>query len=170
MAKLVDWVTIKELFVTGDIDENGQYKMLTVPEIVARCDVSETTLYAKAKAENWELDKNLFLETLNRRKRESKIEALAGEAANLDMRILGLVKDGLTHLEQYLSQQVGKNTKEFKSDNAGGIPLTSLVKWSQVLERLQRVGKVALGDNPDNANPTTWVDILKKAQTTEESK
>ena len=153
----VNWIEIKDLYIMGEFDKEGNLVYSSNVALAKRFGISPQALSVRIKDENWKTEKKLYLDNVEKRKREKRIESLAEEAANFDFRVLSVAKDGLEHVEHYFRQA------KFKYNETGKtMSLDSLEALARCADKFQKIGRLALGENTSSAqsNTETWLDLF----------
>lgn len=153
----VDWIAVKEAYVCGEIAEDGSLYFPTHVELATRFNTSPSNIATKSADGNWALERSIYVQNLEQRKKERRIEELAGQAAEFDTRVLKAARAGLSHIEAHFrAAQV-----LYESDGIV-MRLNDLDRISRTLERYHRVGRLALGESTHNVQSTveTWLDVL----------
>jgi len=152
-----DWIELKDLYIMGELDKEGNIVYSSNVDLAKRFGISPQALSVRIKDEDWKTEKKLYLDNVEKRKREKRIESLADEAANFDFRVLNIAKDGLEHVEHYFRQA------KFKYNEAGKtMSLDSIESLLRSAEKAQKIGRLALGENTSAAqsNTETWLDLF----------
>lgn len=152
-----DWVAVKEAYVCGRITEDGSLYFPTHAELAAEYNISPTTVASKSSEGDWALERSMYVANLEKRKKEKRIEELAGQAAEFDTRILKAARAGISHLEAHFRAA----QRLYESDGTM-MRLGDIDRISRALERYHRVGRLALGESTHNVQSTTetWLDVL----------
>jgi hypothetical protein len=153
----VNWIEIKDLYIMGELDKEGNIVYSSNIDLAKRFGIHPSTLSVRIKDEDWKTEKNLYLDNVEKRKREKRIESLADEAANFDFRVLNAAKDGLEHVEHYFRQAKFKYKETGKT-----LSLDSIESLMRSVEKAQKIGRLALGENASAAqsNIKTWLDLF----------
>ena len=153
----VDWSAVKEAYVCGEIKEDGSLYFPTHPELAKRFGAGVVNISKKCAEGNWSLARSLFVSDLEKRKKEKRIEELAGQAAEFDTRVLKAARAGISHLEAHFRAA----QRLYESDGIM-MRLNDLDRISRSLERYHRVGRLALGESTHNVASEThsWISLL----------
>lgn len=154
----VAWVEAKSEYVHGIIDQDGNHYFPTHKEIAAKYGATYRTVTSRSQKEEWLTERQLYIENLEKRKREKRIEALAGEASDFDARILKSAKAGLAHIEEHF-----RIAKRVFKDEGKPLELAKLDRLARSLDKYQKIGRLALGEATHNvhSNTETWLQLLE---------
>ena len=161
-----DWVALKEAYVCGVIKDDGSLYFPNHVELASRFGVSPTSVAGKSSDGNWSVERSLYVANLEQRKKEKRIEELAGQAAEFDTRVLKAARAGISHIEaQFRAAQ-----RLYEADGTM-MRLNALDSISRSLERYHRVGRLALGESTHNvASEThTWISLLDVIDSSDEA-
>jgi len=130
-----NWVAIKKEYVEA-ADERSRP---TLEQLSAKFQCSASYLREKAAKENWKVEAERFLQTVATKRQEMKSDSLAGELALWDSHCYGLAQAALKLVyERLKSAAEGYDRETFTLDG--------LDKLTKSLERIQKIGKTALGE------------------------
>lgn len=130
-----DWATIKREYVEAP-DERSRPRL---EQLAVKFQCSASYLREKAAKENWRMEAERFLQTVATKRQEMKSESLAGELAQWDSHCYGLAQAALKLVYARL-----KAATENPADER--YTLDGLDKLTKSLDRIQRIGKTALGE------------------------
>lgn len=153
----VDWVAVKDVYVCGEIKEDGSLYFPTHVELASRFNTSPSNIGTKSAEGNWSLERSMYIQNLERRKQEKRIEELASQAAEFDTRVLKAARAGLSHIEAHF-----RAAQILYEEQGVVMRLNDLDRISRTLERYHRVGRLALGESTHNvaASVDSWLDVL----------
>ncbi|MBD2068097.1 hypothetical protein H6F93_11270 [Leptolyngbya sp. FACHB-671] len=135
-----NWQVIKDEYVQAP-DEKSRP---TLEQLAAKYTCSPSYLREKAAKEHWKVEAERFVQTVSDKRQEHKSTALAGDLAAWDAQCYELAKGGLN--------LVFVQIKEATEGVAKGNDLPSpkqLDELAKALERLQKIGKTALGEKEE---------------------
>lgn len=133
-----DWTAIKKEYVEAP-DERSRP---TLEELAARIKCSASYLRQKAAQENWRVEAERFLQTVATKRQEKKSDSLAGELAQWDAHCYGLAQASLKLVYERL---------KYATEGSEPMTLDGLDKLTRALERIQKIGKQALGEEEDTS-------------------
>jgi len=153
----VDWVSVKEAYVCGVIKEDGSLYFPTHVELATQFGSTASAVASKSSLGEWQTERSMYISNLERRKKEKRIEELAGQAAEFDTRVLKAARAGLSYVEAHF-----RSAQRLYEQDGVIIRLNDLEKISRILERYHRVGRLALGESTHNVSSEThtWIDLL----------
>ena len=165
-----DWDKVKREYVEGTMDKDGNLTFSTLEDLSKKFKISFSTIRNKSARDGWPAERDIFQARLDQRRRENRIEILAGKASEFDAGIFRAAEIGLGHIKMHF---VIANEK-MNAQPAGKkepLSITALDRLSKALERFQRVGRLALGEPteigaPADAN-TTNINVLSELTTEE---
>jgi hypothetical protein len=132
-----DWQKIKEEYIHAADAASRP----TLEELSAKYGCAPSHLREKAGREQWKVEAERYLETVADKRQEQRSTALAGDLAEWDGKCFKAAQAGLGLLSIRLQQKIAemKVTKESPS-------FSTLDDMAKALERLQKIGRAALGD------------------------
>lgn len=154
MAKY-DWQAIKEEYVLAP-DEASRP---TLDELAAKHGCSPSYLRERAgpKQENWKMEADRYLQTVQSKRQDQKSTALAGSLAEWDTQCFKVAQAGLMlifsrlkelheEVRDYEEESRQPPRADEESPRRHPVNFKALDEMSRSLERLQKVGKAALGE------------------------
>jgi len=153
----VDWVGVKEAYVCGIIKDDGSLYFPTHVELATQFSSTPSAVASKSSLGNWAEERSIYVAALEQRKKEKRIEELAGQAAEFDTRVLKAARAGISHLEAHF-----RNAQRLYEQDGIVMRLNDLDRISRSLERFHKVGRLALGESTHNVASAeyTWVELL----------
>lgn len=141
MGKKYDWEQIKNDYVQAPTEADRP----TLDELAARYGCAAPYLREKASKEGWRVQSERYLETVAQKRQEQKSEALAGDLAEWDVKCFNAAQAGMAHI--YARMQAAHEDMK-----KGEPPLSfrSIEDMARSLERLQKIGRIALGEKDDS--------------------
>ena len=141
MPKRYDWSKVKAEYVEGTRDDQGNIVWPTLEQLAQRYSLSFSTVQKRAARERWAEERKIFGRKVEEARREKKSEALASEAAQFDAEVLRIARAAITQVTAHLAlaAKVYRETGE-------PMDAAELDRLSRALERLQRAGRLALGE------------------------
>lgn len=157
---------IRDEFVHGYTNEEGQRLFPTVDALVKRHDVARATLYRWVEKEDWQTQKNRVQTELETKLDAERLQRMVDEGKRLDDRSLTIAQGML----QKVARRLQKSFKdEEENPRTGGIPNDELTKLSQIAMNAQKIGKLALGQaqeiskvSADISNPEAFREVLEQ--------
>lgn len=143
MGRRIDWVKIKQEYIESNI---------TLEELAKKHTVSFSTIRQKSAKEGWTTEKNIFRTKIEQKYQEKQSDLLASEASNFDNQCLRVARSAIEIIEKQINT-LQEQMKNSKVDAFTERQVRLLEKLSNSLKQLQSVGKVALGENPENQSP-----------------
>jgi len=143
MGRRIDWVKIKREYVESNI---------TLEELAKKHNISLSTLKKRSARETWSTERNLFGTKTELKRQEKQSELLASEASSFDNLCLRVARSAIGIIENQINT-LQEQMKNSKVDAFTERQVRLLEKLSNSLKQLQSVGKVALGENPENQSP-----------------
>ena len=142
MARKIDWIKIKSDYTQG-VDRDGKVSFPTLEELSVLHNVSQSTLRKRSAAEDWTTSKNMFKSHLEQKRREKRTEVLAGKAAEFDADIFKVVSVGVRHIQGHF---LAVEQRFIDSQGREPMGVNMLNQLAMALDRLQKVGRLALGE------------------------
>lgn len=136
-GKKHDWQVIKNDYVQAP-DEASRP---TLEQLAAKYGCSASYLREKAAADRWKVEAERYLQTVNDKRQEQKSTALAGSLAEWDANCFKLAQGGLELVFAHL-----KAAHDAAKRGEDLISLKQMDEMSKALERFQKIGKTALGE------------------------
>lgn len=157
---------IRDEFVHGYTNEEGQRLFPTVDALVKRHDVARATLYRWVEKEDWQKAKNRYQTELETKLDAERLQRMVDEGKRLDDRSL-LIAQGML---QKVARRLQKGfDDERENPRTGGIPSEQLRELSQIAINAQKIGKLALGQaqeiskvSADVSNPEAFREVLEQ--------
>jgi len=157
MGKRHDWDLVKQQYVEGIMDGDGNIMFPTLQTLSDMHNISESTIRKRSAADDWATEKNIFRATLERKRMESKTDILAGKSSEFDAQIFRLADIGVNHLKIHFINANNRLKRSEAEASARGeedaelqaMALSQMENLSRALERLQRIGRLALGEPTD---------------------
>jgi len=143
MGRRIDWVKIKQEYIESNI---------TLEELAKKHTVSFSTIRQKSAKEGWTTEKNIFRTKIEQKYQEKQSDLLASEASSFDNLCLRVARSAIGIIEKQINT-LQEQMKNSKVDAFTERQVRLLEKLSNSLKQLQSVGKVALGENPENQSP-----------------
>ena len=143
-----DWSKIKIEYVEGNI---------TLEELSKIHGVSFSTLRKRSGREGWTSQKNIYRTKLEQKRQERKSTILASEAAGFDASCLRPAQSAVELIEKRLAEIKKKGTLSYDDTK-------ELDRLSSALKAFQAVGKLALGEDPEDKKANalqSWADFIK---------
>ena len=138
---------IRNLFVQGFNDEEGDRKTYTLEELHKKFNVAKSTLYRTAQRENWKQEREMFQQKFLAELDAERTKSLAEESKKFDINSLNLAKA----LMATVGQNIRKNTSNINEDKKNFQP-TQINALASAALSAQRLAKLALGETTENVN------------------
>lgn len=133
---------IRDEFVHGYVDTDGQRKYPTIDHLVKRHDVARNPLYARSKEGNWQSQKNLYQTELQARIDKERLEKMVEDSKRLDESCIQIAQAMLVTVGRKIQKSI---EQERQDPNYAGIDVSALNQLSVVTVNAQRIGKLAMG-------------------------
>jgi hypothetical protein len=128
--KKTDWATIKQWYVQGEQGPEG-LRYPTLEELAKRARRNDSSVRHKASVEKWAEQRKQFTAKVENLTAERKSTVMAGESVEFDSVCLDKARKIIARVDKGLES---------------GEPVE---KMATALEKAQKVGKLAFGENPD---------------------
>lgn len=141
MAKPIHhWPDIKAEYVEGIVDQKGNRAFLSMQEIGIKYGIPPASIRRKAARDSWLLERNAFVTKWEQARQEKRSEALAGQAAEFDIKCLKVANALISHI-----------AKDLQDAAQGKVALSPAEKsnLSQALKNAQQTGRLALGESTE---------------------
>ena len=134
---------IKEEFIYGIVDEQGQRQFPTLQHLAKRHDVVQSSLYRWASKEAWQRHKDHYHSKLEQELEQERIKSLVEENKRLDQNSIRIAQAMLNRVGTRLRQAMDD---EQSGSDRPGMTASELRELSNVAANAQKVGKLALGE------------------------
>ena len=118
-------------------------------DLACKYGLHRITVSKRAKAEDWHTEREMFARRVDRARQEMKVETLASAGAKFDT-------DCFAVAERMRAMVMAKMAAAVETGPDGravvNISAHELNALSQAAKTIQAIGKVALGEQPDNLN------------------
>ena len=150
MAKY-PWPEIKAEYVEG-INKNGEIHYPTLEELARKHGCSESSVRKRSAKEDWATERNIYCTKIEQKTQEKKSTVLAGKAAEFDAKVYQITDTAIEHVKGHFFRV----QQQFK-DSKGTEPMNeeTLERLSRTLEKYQKVGKEALGEETESMKEKT---------------
>lgn len=152
----INWEYLKAKYIEGYRAEDSSITYPTLEALALEAHIKPQTLRIKAGKENWITARNLYTKKITDLRQEKKSELLATESATLDSKCLETVNDGVDEIKRRF--KLIKETKAGKS--------TDIAILAKALDSLQKIGRLAMGENTDQADHSIHIIEINKSQPT----
>lgn len=136
-------ILIRDEFVHGYADADGVRKYPTIDALVKRHDVSRTRLYARAKKDDWQSQKNKYQTELKQKLDEERMQRVIDDSRRLDDTCFQLAMGMLNVVGRSIQKHI-----ESERDNPDyeGMPAHVMSHLSTTTANAQKIGKLSLGE------------------------
>ncbi len=141
-----NWEKIKQDYVEGLQQSDGTIQWCTLDALASAHDMSNSTLRKKAAAEDWTTERNIYRTKLEQKRQDKKAEFLASKAAQFDVDVYRVVEASLKHIQGHF---LVAQERLLNSQGRDPMPTTTIASLTTTLERVQRIGRLALGEPLD---------------------
>ena len=138
-VKITDQIkdAIRNEYVQGVELDTGERTMFTLDELIAKYNVSSTTIYRLSAKDGWKMQREEFRHKLIAEFDEKRREQLAEESIKIDELALKISYEIFTHVQGLIKS----------NDKPSGI-----ASLSQAATNAQKLAKLALGEATHNMN------------------
>ena len=156
---------IKTDFIEGVIIE-GERVFLSIEALAERHSVSRATIYrhSNPSKEDWQKQKNRFQTKLNEEIEENRLKNLAKDAIILDKNSLNIAQAML----QRVARRIARANEEEREQGIEALNASELRELSNVAEKAQKIGKLALGEasqitkvSADVSAPESYTSLIR---------
>lgn len=158
-----NWEQLKSEFVEGNINENGIRNWPTLKEISDKYNIDYSYIRKISSNQNWKDCKQLFIQSFENQRQLDRIKHLSEESIKFDNKCIKIVNKGIKVLEDIF--EISENTID-ENGNRQLLNLDTLDIITKSLERLQKIGRLALGSSTENISNKisgiTFADELDK--------
>lgn len=144
-GKKHDWQIIKTEYVQAPDEATRP----TLEQLAAKYGCSASYLREKAAKDKWKIEAERYLQTVNDKRQEQKSTALAGSLAEWDANCYKLAQGSMSLIftQLKLALEVAKRVEQGHLSEVDNLPtFKQMGELASALERLQKVGKTALGE------------------------
>ncbi len=138
-----DWQLIKRDYVEGVQQEDGTITWPTLLQVSKDHNISRSTLSQRAAAEDWQTQKSMFRTKIETKRQDKKTEYLASEAAQFDIDVFKIAKASIQHIQSHFL--LGQ-AELLRTEGRKPMASTTINSLTIALERVQRIGRLALGE------------------------
>jgi hypothetical protein len=136
-------IQIRDEYIHGFLDSEGVRKYPTIEALAKRHDVAYRTLSTKAKASDWQGQKNRYQTELKQKLDDERMQRIVDESKRLDDTCIQLAMGMLN----VVGRKIQKHMEEERSDpEYEGIPAHVMSHLSATTANAQKIGKLALGE------------------------
>ena len=159
-------IAIKDEFIHGILDEQGQRQFPTIDGLVKAHNVARATLFRHANKENWQQQKNKVQTEIEQKLSAERLTRMIEDGNRLD--------DTALVIAQGMLQKVGRRLQrgfadEQQNPETGGLATDEVRDLSQVALNAQKIGKLALGQaqeiqkvSADVSNPEAFREVMEQ--------
>ena len=145
MPDKYDWQSAKKEYVEAP----SEGARPTLEELAEGLGCNASYLRDRASQEGWKVEADRYLQTVADKRKAEKSTALAGELANWDAQCYKAAQAGLALIFSNL-RKLHDDVKAFEAGQSGDsrhpVNFKSMDEMTRALERLQKIGKGALGE------------------------
>lgn len=158
-----NWEDLKIEFTQGSIDDNGVRSWLSLKELSDKHNVEYGYMRKVSSSQNWANCKQMFIQALENQKKIDRIKQLSEDSIKFDNKCIKLVNSGIKVIEEIF--EITENTIN-ENGNRQLLSIDTLDIITKSLERLQKIGRLALGSSTENISNkihgSTFADELDK--------
>lgn len=158
-----NWDYLKIEFTEGTLDKNGLRQWPTLKELSNKYSIDYGYIRKISSVKKWRECKQSFIQAFENKKQLDRIKHLSEQSIEFDNKCIKLVNKGIKVLEKIF--EISENVV---SDNGVKqlLNLDTLEIITKSLERLQKIGRLALGSSTENIagkiTGTSFADELDK--------
>lgn len=150
MGNKYNWVKIKREYVEGYVVENNEQIWPTMKQLSIKYGCPQAYLRRIAANQKWVIEKTNYVTNYEHAKQTEKIRYLSKKSAKFDGRCIKLAEEGVEKVENLFTR-----IKENLITTDGVrilISLEDLELAAKILERFQKIGRLALGSSTENVS------------------
>jgi regulator of sigma D len=147
-----DWVNCKLDYIEGVRDDSGKLDWPTLNLLSERHNIPYNYLRMVAGRDKWKIERQAFIDNFEDSKKIERIKYLSKEANKFDNRCIDIVNKGMKVIEEIF--EVSESSID-ENGNKRFLGLENLESITKSLDKLQRIGRLALGVSTDNVNSKT---------------
>ena len=136
---------IRTEFVQGMEMESGERISYSLNELMKKHNVAQTTLYRRARKENWKMQKEQFLAKLENQLDEQRVQILAKESKRFDDKSIKIANE----LMESVALIIKRNSASMEL-RTRGYPPSQLLSLANTALTAQKLAKLALGEAQEN--------------------
>lgn len=165
--------TIRSEFVEGYENDKGERIFPTLEHLIERHNVPKNTVYRRAKAQEWQQQKNEYHAYYMQKVNKQRAEAAAKDLEKLDSSSITIAKAGLEKVSRDLRLAL-------RAERDSNQPILSAKELNELLDaglKAQKMGKLALGEAgeitkvvADDSIPTSLARLLDQLDDIAEAK
>lgn len=168
--KLTEQIRLE--FVEG-VEEDQVRVYPTLEGLVKKHDVPSTTLYRRAKEDEWQRQRNEFKSAYDAKRSKDRAERKAQRADKFDDTSLSLAESLLARVGRKLAIAARRD----RDESTDSLAITELKDMAETVLKAQKAGKLALGEAgeikqvvSDDAIPTSLTRIIDRLDQLAEEK
>jgi len=132
-----DWAKIKAEYVQGNV---------TLEDLAKKYEYSLSSMLKRSAKEKWSEERNIYCIKLEEKKQEKKTEILVAESASFDANCLRPAQSAIELIEKRIAEIKKRGNLSYQDTK-------ELEKLGAALKTFQSVGKLALGEDPEQKIP-----------------
>jgi len=142
------WDFIRAQYVEGVQGPDGRLYYPSSFVLAEEHGISRSTISQRAAKEGWTDQREIWQARLEQQRQEKKVDLLSKEAARFDLDIYKIVASAVSHIQgHFLIAQRKLQKAEGRDLTVQDVmTLGEINRLTMALERLQRVGRLALGE------------------------
>ena len=157
-------IVIRDEFIHGYVDANGERKYPTIDYLVKRHEVARNPLYARAKDGDWQAQKNKYQTELKQKLDDERMARVLNDSKRLDDTCIQIAMGMLN----VVGRKIQKHMKEEQENpDYEGIAAHVMSHLSATTANAQKIGKLALGEaqeiskvSADVSNPEAFRTVM----------
>ena len=133
----IPWGDVKREYVQG-VERDGKRVYPSQYDLAERYGVSQSSIWRKAKAENWAVEREIFAVRVQSECSQKTIDSLSDEGSQFDLSAFRAANAGVKRVEEAMTK-----TALMSPDD--------MTKLASAPKTFHQVGRLALGESTDNA-------------------
>lgn len=154
-----DWVFLKQCYVEGLTDDEGRFYFPTATQLAEQFDLNPSTVLQQVSRHGWKEERGKFVEEMEHRHRELRIEALSSEMTAFDAEAVRISASALDEIAYYFEGEPERDLHGRKKR----MSVETLEKLSRAFQRFQQAGRLAYGGSTSNVGVSSWKDLMDLA-------
>ncbi len=146
-----DWTEVRIEYVEGYTDGEGNQKWPTMKELSLKHGIPNSYLRRIASSEKWKDEKMNYITNYEHARHTERIKYLAKKSIKFDENCILIAEKGIQRLKDNIL-----NADKIIEENGTRVimPIEELESLAKTLEKLQKIGRLALGSSTDNISKT----------------
>ncbi|MFA5252746.1 MAG: hypothetical protein WC454_09215 [Phycisphaerae bacterium] len=157
MSQKTNWEKIKEWYVEGAKDKQGNVTYPTLEDVAEKTGAKPATVRQRAARQKWNKLRKGFVAKVTTLRQEKKSEAMAVESVEFDQQCMSAAEKGVTLINKELDTLSKELPELHGEDLVKAIfgRMDAITKYGKALNDYQKAGRVALGEKTGESEPPT---------------